>query len=218
MKPLVAFLLLAWSIVLSAKPVPSMDEIPVLPDASYVFFYHGAIAEGTAENPVSERHGEYDFTGLKQALDSDSYYLIANIREKGISVKAHAEELAGVVSELLDRGVAANNISLVGFSRGGSIVATAAGLIDNAEIRYVLLASCPKVSETVDWPAFRGRLLSMYEKDDSLAASCAFLTQGSAKVSEFKEIPLETGLGHGEFYRPQQRWIQPVRAWISNKD
>lgn len=215
MKKLLASLLSAWSIAVSAESVKSMDEIPLSPGASYVFFYHGAIAEGTKGNPVSEKYGEYDFSGLKQALDSDDYYLIADIREKNISVKAHAEKLAEAVSSLLDKGIPAKNISLVGFSRGGGIVATAAGLIDNQDIRYVLLASCPR---TPGWPPFRGRLLSLYEKNDSLAGSCAFLAEATPKVDEFKEIVLESGLGHGEFYRPQQRWLGPVRAWIAPQD
>lgn len=215
MKSLITLFLSIWPISLSAETVKSIDEIPLSSGASYVFFYHGAIAEGTQKNPVSEKYGEYDFSGLKQALDSEDYYLIADIREKNISVKAHAEKLAEAVSGLLHKGIPAENISLVGFSRGGGIVATAAGLIDNKDIRYVLLASCPRA---VSWPPFRGRLLSLYEKDDSLAGSCAFVTEGTPKVDEFKEIELESGLGHGEFYRPQERWLEPVQNWLSTEN
>ncbi len=215
MKKLLALLFSAGSLVSVAETVPSMAEIPVSAEKPYVFFYHGAIAEGTRENPVSEKYGEYDFRGLKRALDSDDNYLIAEIREKNVSVEKHAKKLAEVVSMLLRKGVPAENISLVGFSRGGGIVATAAGQLDNQDIRYVLLASCPKKTDTPHWPPFRGRLLSMYEKDDLLAGSCAFLTEGPRTVNEFKEIALESGLGHGEFYRPQERWLEPVRAWIS---
>lgn len=217
LKQLLTLLLTAWSMAVVAKTVPSMVEIPVSSEASYVFFYHGAIAEGTVENPTSERHGVYDLSGLKQSLDSDAYYLIAETREKSASVQTHAQKLADTVSGLIQQGVSPNNISIVGFSKGGGIVATAAGLIDNRDIRYVLLASCPRESATADWPPFEGRLLSLYEKDDRLAGSCAFLTQGSPKVSEFKEIELVSGLGHGEFYRPRDRWLVPVRAWISMK-
>lgn len=215
MKHLVILLISAWSTALLAKPVDSLEQLPVAKDATYVFFYHGAIAEGTVENPISERHGIYDLSGLKQSLDSDAYYLIAETREKNASVQAHAQRLADTVSKLIQQGVNPENISIIGFSKGGGIVATAAGLIGNSHIRYALLASCPKASETVVWPPFEGHLLSLYEQDDFWAGSCGFLTQGSPKVSEFKEIALETGLGHGEFYRPQQRWLEPLLAWVS---
>lgn len=218
MKRLFTLLISIWSTSLLAKPADSLEQLPVSKDAAYVFFYHGAIAEGTVENPTSERHGVYDLSGLKQALDSDAYYLVAETREKNANVQAHAQRLADKVSALIEQGVSPSNISIVGFSKGGGIVATAAGLIGNGDIRYALLASCPQDSETVDWPPFEGRLLSLYEKGDVWAGSCAFLTQGSPKVDEFKEIALQTGLGHGEFYRPQKRWLEPLVSWVSRKE
>lgn len=210
-----AILLSIWSISLSAKVIESIDNIPISTEASYVFFYHGAIAEGRKNDPVSERHGLYDFTGLKQSLDSKSYYLVTEHRERNANIEKHAKELANKVSDLLRNGVNPSKISIVGFSKGGGIVATAASLIDNENIRYVLLASCPQNSQDVDWPPFKGRLLSLYEREDIWAGSCAFLAEGSPRVSEFKEIVLESGLGHGEFYRPHKRWLTPVLAWIS---
>lgn len=218
MKHLIPLMISIWSTTLLATPLDTLDQLPVSKEATYVFFYHGAIAEGTEKNPSSERHGIYDLSGLKQALDSDAYYLVAETREKNANVQAHAQRLADTVSGLIQQGISPSNISIIGFSKGGGIVATAAGLIDNSDIRYALLATCPKDSKAADWPPFTGHLLSMYEKEDAWAGSCTFLTHGEPKVSAFKELALETGLGHGEFYRPQKRWLEPLLAWVAARE
>jgi hypothetical protein len=74
--------------------VDSFEKIAISQDERYVFFLHGAIAEGVDGNPQHQRFGVYDFSGIKAALDSAEYFLIAERREKGPTLDEEAGRLA----------------------------------------------------------------------------------------------------------------------------
>lgn len=197
-----------------AAVVDSFEKVTVSKVGRYVFFLHGAIAEGTEGNPVSGRFGTYDFSGLKMALDSAAYVLIAERREKGVPLKEEANRLAGKVHKLIAAGVPPANIAVVGFSRGGGIVGAAMSVVGYVEVRYALLAACPKELAEHDWGAMSGQVFSMYERSDTWAGSCKLIAERSPKVSIFEEVSLDSGLGHGEFYRPRNTWLIPLLTWL----
>jgi hypothetical protein len=104
---------------------------------------------------------------------------------------------------------------IVGFSRGGGIAGSAMSLIGRTEVRYVLLATCPKDLKELDWGPMAGRVLSIYEGNDAWAGSCLPIAENSPSVSSFDEVRIDSGLGHGEFYRARNEWIQPLLAWLA---
>src|SRR4029078_5096411 len=93
----------------------------------YVIFLHGLIAEGDDPRPVHPENGVYDFPAIKQALFADrGFKLIARERAKNADLAAYAALLERWVRQLLDAGVPASRITIVGFSRGSYITAYAA--------------------------------------------------------------------------------------------
>jgi hypothetical protein len=61
---------------------------------------------------------------------------------------------------------------------------------------------------------FHGRVLSIIEASNEYGLTCQPIAERSPRALAFKEIRLETGLAHGEFYLPRDEWLIPVLAWI----
>jgi hypothetical protein len=62
-------------------------------------------------------------------------------------------------------------------------------------------------------PRLSGEVLSIYEASDDIGGTCVPIVRASPAVTSFKEIRLNTGLGHGIVYRPLPLWVGPTLAW-----
>jgi len=185
------------------------------PDEIYVFYSHGAIVEGGDPKPKHSKWGVYDFPSIKRDLADAGFEVIAWHRPQKTDPAQYAKTLAGQVSRLLDAGVEPNRISLLGFSRGGYISALAAADMDDA-INVILLAACGKWVKNSPDIRLHGNFLSIYETSDSVG-SCKKLAENSPELVSFEEISISTGLSHGAFYRPIEKWMTPVKDWIQAK-
>lgn len=186
----------------------------VEPDGRYVFYSHGFIVEGDNPRPQHPRWGVYDYPAVVKALKDDSYTLIAHHRPKGIAPSVYAETLAGFVRALIDKGVRPQNISLVGFSRGGALTILASDVLKNTEVNFAILAGCGKLVSQRPDVTLSGRILSVYETSDTVG-SCDTLRARSPGIVDYKEIAISTGKEHGAFYLPRDAWVLPVRAWLN---
>lgn len=187
----------------------------------YVFYSHGYIVEGTNPKPINTKFGwgVYDFPAIKQALLDDNYHLIAAHRPKNTDPFKYAQKLSVQVRELVKQGVAAENITIMGFSRGAFITGLTSDKLSDLAINTIILAGCGRLisNKHTDIKVY-GNVLSIYEKTDS-SNTCLALKEKSVNVKSFREIEINTGLEHGAFYRPISEWIKPVKNWIkSNKD
>ena len=174
------------------------DRLPdrIDADARYVVYSHGLIVEGDNEMPVSPEFGRYDFPAIRRALfDGDT--------------------LVSWVRQLLSAGVRPERITLVGFSRGGQMTASASSRLAPEHINTALIAICSNGDFVRDPPlTLGGRLLSLYETSDSVG-SCARLAARSPLAS-FNEIAISTGKSHGAFFQPLTVWMGPLREWIAS--
>ncbi len=181
--------------------------------AGHLFYSHGAIVEGENPRPEHPRYGIYDFPAVVDALRGLGWQVHARHRPAGQSVDQAAAELAAEVRRWLDTGVAPAHIALLGFSRGGVITLKASQLLDEPEIRLVLQAACFQgLRRRALDPS--GRLYVMYEQSDRVG-SCRPLLPGWPRVKLMDEKALDTGLGHGAFYRPDERWLSPLWQWLN---
>ena len=65
--------------------------------------------------------------------------------------------------------------------------------------------------------ALYGNVLSIYDSSDSLAGSCQVLfafSEGKG-LTQYNEIILNIGTGHGILYKPLDAWITPTIQWAS---
>ena len=194
------------------------DRLPdrIDADARYVVYSHGLIVEGDDETPVSPEFGRYDFPAIRRALfDGGGFNLIAPHRPKNADYGQYVDTLVSWVRQLLTAGVRAGRITLVGFSRGGQMTASASSRLASEHINTALIAICSNGDFVRDPPlSLGGRLLSLYETSDSVG-SCATLAARS-HLASFNEIAISTGKSHGAFFQPQTVWMDPLRQWIAS--
>ena len=183
----------------------------------YVFYSHGFIVEGDNPTPVHPRWGMYDFPKIKKVLSDESYNLIAYHRPKDTDARALAKKLADYATTLINTGVKPENITFIGFSRGGAITILTSNYLAYDKVNFIILAGCSTFIKDNPKLEITGRVLSLFETSDSVG-SCQFLVERSKKVTDFEEISISTGKEHGAFYTPIDEWIVPVKKWITQNN
>ena len=199
-------------IVTAGQVSESLPDI-IDPNQHYVFYSHGYIVEGANPEPVHPRWGKYAYPAIKKALAKDAgFHLIAHHRKANTDFNQYSRLLTAQVRQLMSAGVSPSNITLIGFSRGGSLTLHAAQRLHNNQLNIVVLGTCHNALLDSDLTLY-GRILSIYEASDD-AGSCQLLAKASRTYSSFKEIKIETGLEHGAFYRPIEAWMKPLKQWL----
>ncbi|WDE14578.1 alpha/beta hydrolase [Thalassomonas haliotis] len=186
----------------------------IRPGEKYVFYSHGFIVEGTNPRPENKRWGVYEFPAIKRALTAPNYNLIAYHRPAKTNPVAFAEKMADDIRTLLARGVKAQDIYLMGFSRGGAISILTSNVLKQDKINLVILAGCSKYMKNNSQYRMYGKVYSIYETSDGVG-SCQFVVDRSPRVQAFEEIAISTGKEHGAFYRPIPQWLVPVKKWLN---
>ncbi|KAB7615921.1 alpha/beta hydrolase [Amylibacter sp. SFDW26] len=194
------------------------DISKINPNQKYVIYSHGLIVEGTDPRPIHPKFGLYDFPAIKEQLAKrGDFELIAIQRPKGEKIPTQVMQLVKWVEKLTEHGVPAENVTLIGFSRGGDLTARAASQLKPLPVNTVLLATCwddgvkddPEINIT-------GRLLSIYEVTDG-PQSCVKIKEHSPKLQSFEEIKINTGKSHGAFYMPDSAWMEPLLMWVTDR-
>ena len=172
--------------------------------------------EGKNPTPINPNWGMYDFPGIKKALSDDNYNLIAYHRAKDTDPRAFAKKLTENANTLINKGVKPENISFIGFSRGGAITVLTSNYLASDKVNFVILAGCSTFVKNNPKLEVFGNVFSVFETSDGVG-SCQFLIDRSKRVKTFKEISISTGKEHGAFYNPLPEWIIPVKEWLKSK-
>jgi len=198
-----------------------IGHIPKKIDTSkkYVFYLHGAIVQQQGPNAVSDLFGPYEYQKILNTLASYGYEVISEVRAKGTEVEDYARKVSKQIDTLLQSGLSAKNIIVVGASLGAYMTIETAHLKLNKQIRYVVLGLCSdyvlgyfeKYNEELC-----GDFLSIYEKSDN-KLSCNILLASKNCKTGYQEIELNMGNGHGFLYKPYPEWIDPLVEWINKK-
>jgi hypothetical protein len=214
-------LVLAGGLMLSAAPALAQSGavwagVPaqVRPDARYVIYLHGRIVEEKGRRPTDERFGIYEYQRILDTLAASGAEVISEQRPGGTDFRAFGAHVADQVRALLAAGVPAERITVVGFSKGGGIAMIASALLKDPRVTFVLLAPCGDWVKGRDDVDVRGRILSVYEASDELGTSCEPLFAQASDPGEHREIRIDTGAGHGAFFRPRPEWLDPLLQWI----
>ncbi|HET6277804.1 MAG TPA: alpha/beta hydrolase [Candidatus Polarisedimenticolia bacterium] len=188
------------------------------PEARYVIYLHGRIIEDSGPRPVHPRFGVYEYEPILEQLAAQGLQVISEIRPAGTDIRQYAARVVEQMKRLHAAGVPMERITTVGFSKGGGIALLASSLLDRPDARFVLLAICGDSPDDDPGLRMRGRVLSIYEASDELGSSCRRLFERSPADLEYDEIRIDTGEGHGAFYRPRPEWLTPLVAWILDRD
>jgi hypothetical protein len=187
------------------------------PEARYLFYLHGQIIEDQGLRPVHPRFGIYEYETIVDTFSSRGITVISEPRERGTDIWRYAQEVQKQVETLLAAGVAPDKITVMGHSKGGSIAIMASSFLKNDEVNFVFLACCGDWMRQRPQIDLHGRILSIYDQSDDLAGSCQKAFEKAAAPLVTREIVLQTGLGHGAFYRPMAEWVGPVVDWVGGE-
>lgn len=192
------------------------------PEKRYLFYLHGKIIEDQGIPAISPQYGEYEYEAILEKLAHYGFVVIGEQRLKDTDSVEYARKIADQVNKLLDAGVPASNITVVGASKGAGITVFVSNLLVNSEVNYVLLAIChPDVVEDLIQRRIylHGNVLSIYDAVDEYAGSCQELfsfSEGKG-ISRYDEVVLEIGDGHGILYKPLDEWIWPAIQWAEEQ-
>jgi len=185
----------------------------------YLFFLHNRFTE---EMPLQAAHPEYgksQYSEIIAAFNSAGFKVLSEKRPIGTDITVDAKKIIIQIDSLLQLGVPANHITVVGISKGGYIAQMTSTLLANPDVNFVFIGSYRNQDLTkmpdID---FCGNILNIYEKSDEFGVSAIARKESSKlKVKRFKEIELNTGLKHGFLFRPLKEWIVPVTMWANRK-
>jgi hypothetical protein len=207
-------LMLGVGSIVSADPGlrSAVNAPPDSPDPSghYLFYLHGAIVETGGREPRHPRFGVYEYDSILRALGGSRALVISEQRPAGTVIDGYAGRVIAQVKHLLEHGVEASRIAIVGFSKGGAIAQVVSSKLDNPELSYVLLGACPAPAHP--GPAMHGRVFSIRERSDSVPSCRALFKRW--KLPEAKEIEIAIGGQHGAFYRVHTEWLTPLFEFV----
>ena len=82
----------------------------------HIFYIHGRIIEQQGKNAVSEQFGKYEFDSIIAALKVENAIVHAEIRNSNVDYKLYAEKVSKQIDELIQSGIEAKNITVIGAS------------------------------------------------------------------------------------------------------
>jgi hypothetical protein len=190
------------------------------PAKRYMFYLHGKIIEDQGIPAVSPDFGEYKYGAILEELSGYGFIVISEQRSKNTDGLTYARRIAEQITSLVDAGVPAKNITVVGASKGAGITIFVSHLLENVEINYVIMAIChpDEVRYLLQNQIYlHGNVLSIYDSVDEFAGSCQELFSSSegGGNSNYDEVVLNVGTGHGILFKPLDEWITPVIQWAS---
>lgn len=200
------------------------EDIPGEPkvDEKYIFYLHGGLIEERGLGATHRKHGKYEYFKIARALTARGHNVVAKARIKSVGNMTYAEKVANQIKRLIRHGLPAENITVVGHSKGAAIAMLISSILEEPKVNFVFMAGCAKkrslfrgsfdrfLKKRGSW--VEGRLLSLYDKSDTISGSCEDLLK-RADSTEGAEFTFNTGRGHGLFYRPDNIWVDKVLDW-----
>lgn len=192
-------------------------EMPSTIDSSarYVFFLHNYYVEKHGPNGACKYHD------ILKAFTDNGFTVISEMRSGNIVPSQYAQKIVRQVKRLLDAGVPPERITIAGHSKGGVITLCAASQLENPNIGYIIMAGCEiklLVQGYPDFTRLKGNFLSIYASSDSIANSCQNAFSKAIIGICYKEMKLKSEKGHRLFFQPEEIWVEPVMAWINQRD
>ncbi len=160
--------------------------------------------------PSSEAGVDHD--AIVKAL-GDEGFEVSTFAPAGEDRLAYAKRIEKEVRALIAKGVAPEEINVVGAGTGSAVATLTSARVANSHVNYVLLGQCDPILKSEYNFRMSGRVLGIHDDADSASLSCRSLWSESPKVSARQELVLNTGHGATLFHEPRTEWMQPLVDW-----
>ena len=183
----------------------------------YIFFLHNRFLE---EHRLEDEHPEYGRTEYLEIINefkANGFKVISEQRNGNVNAREYATGIVDQINSLIKNGIEPNKITVVGTSKGGYIAQYVSTLANNPKLNFVFVASFMD-SDIQNIPEINycGNILTIYEKSDPFGVSAMERKESSTcEIKHFKEIELNTGMGHGFLFKPLKKWIEPTIKWAN---
>ena len=180
----------------------------------YLFFLHNAYLEMFGPESAHKEYGKVEYTQVLDYFRRQGFTVMSEMRPRGTDGEAYAAKVAKQVDSLLRNGAMAEDITVAGTSKGGYIAQLVCGRVRNPRVSYVFIGSC-NGQQGIDGVVYTGRVLSIFERSDDIGRSCAGLQAGEQnRLTEYREIELNTGLRHGFLF---PGWMEHTAKWARHE-
>ncbi len=182
-----------------------------------IFFLHNRFLE---THELEELHPEFGRTEYKEIIEEfekEGFNVISEVRKGNVNARDYAEKLVNQIDSLIHLGFAPSDITIVGTSKGGYIAQYVSTIANNQHLNFVFIG-CYSNDDIKNIPEinFCGNVLTIYDKSDPYGVSAQKRKATSTcKLKNFKEIELDTGMGHGFLFKPLNVWIEPTINWAN---
>ncbi|HET8633160.1 MAG TPA: hypothetical protein VFL88_03375 [Gemmatimonadales bacterium] len=184
----------------------------------YIIYSHGKIVETEGRRPTDPAYGVYEYDAILDTMRQAGFEVLSDQRGPNANSDSAASRIAHQVDSLLALGVAPQDITVIGFSKGGWIAILASSRLQNPQLNFVFMGACGPWSNDPADLHVSGRMLSLIETSDTLGVSCAPMFTRKSANSVSREVALSLGLGHGTFYQPRTAWLAPGLAWARGEE
>lgn len=184
-------------------------------DKPYLFFLHNRFLETHGLEEEEPTFGKAEYLEIIKAFEKAGFEVISEKRQGNVNASTYAGKVVQQIDSLLKKGVAPNKITVVGTSKGGYIAQYVSTLAKNPDLNFVFIGSFRESDvENIPQINFCGNILTIYEKTDPYGVSAVKRKETSGlPVTRFKEVELNTGLGHGFLFKALNEWIEPAVKW-----
>lgn len=188
-------------------------------DERYIFFLHNRYLEEHDLEDIHPEYGRVEYLAILEEFENSGLKVISEQREGNVNARTYALNIVDQINDLFDKGISPQAITVVGTSKGGYIAQYVSTLANNPDLNYVFVG-CFRNEDITTIPEinFCGNILTIYDRSDPYGVSAIARKRNSTcEVEHFKEIELNTGLGHGFLFKPLKEWIEPTIKWASGE-
>ncbi|WP_459212224.1 alpha/beta hydrolase [Aquimarina rhabdastrellae] len=186
-------------------------------DERFIFFLHNRFLETHELNEIHPEFGRTEYKEILAEFETSGLNVISEKRNGNVNAREYAIGIVNQIDSLIQSGVKANKITVVGTSKGGYIAQYVSTLANNPDLNFVFIA-CYRNSDIQNIPEINycGNILTIYDKSDPFGVSAIERKNNSTcHINNFKEIELNTGMRHGFLFKSLKVWIEPTIKWAN---
>lgn len=204
------------TLLLLALALFSCGDPPDNPNSEYyVFFLHNRFLENHTTDEAHPLYGKVQYNEILAAFEREGLTVISELRSENTDGKVYARKVLHQIDSLRQLGIPAENITVIGTSKGGYIAQYVSTYAHDPKLSFVFIGSSfSQDAETFTDILLCGNILNIYEQSDSGSVSMKeMLARSGREVPHFRELELNTGKEHGFLFVLLDDWFQPSLSW-----